>query len=353
MQYQEFIESIERDLKAFSQKLLQASEILAGDLDYEVAQTPADVVYSEGKMKLLHYHRNVKKNRVHGTPVLIVYALINRHIMLDLEPGRSFVQNLLNEGLDIYIIDWGYPTGADRYLTLDDYLNYYLDKAVEQIKTDGAIEKINLMGVCMGGTFNVIYTALHPEKVKNLITLATPTDFDIDDALLFLWAKKFDVDKIVDVLGNLPGDLANYLYLLVTPVDTVNKYVRFVDNIENKKQVSTFLRMEKWIFDSPDMSGAVFREYIGKLFQKNLLIKNRLRINDQKVDLKNIRCPLLNVYGKNDYLAPPASSKPLAEAVGSKDTKTLEVDTGHVGIFVGSRSYKTICPRIVEWIRTR
>ena len=291
MQYQEFIESIERDLKAFPQKLLQASEILAGDLDYEVAQTPADVVYSEGKMKLLHYHRNVKKNRVHGTPVLIVYALINRHIMLDLEPGRSFVQNLLNEGLDIYIIDWGYPTGADRYLTLDDYLNYYLDKAVEQIKTDGAIEKINLMGVCMGGTFNVIYTALHPEKVKNLITLATPTDFDIDDALLFLWAKKFDVDKIVDVLGNLPGDLANYLYLLVTPVDAVNKYVRFVDNIENKKQVSTFLRMEKWIFDSPDMSGAVFREYIGKLFQKNLLIKNSLRSNDQKVDLKNMRNP--------------------------------------------------------------
>ncbi len=353
MPYQEFIESVEKDLKAFPQKLIKASEVLTGDVDYDVGQTPAEVVFAEDKMKLLHYYPTEKTKTIHRTPVLIVYALINRHIMLDLEPGRSFVQNLLNKGLDVYIIDWGYPTGADRYLTLDDYLNYYLDKAIDQIRSDGNVEKINLMGICMGGTFNVIYTALHPEKVKNLITLATPTDFDVDDALLFLWAKKFDVDKIANVLGNIPGDLANFLYLLVTPVDAVNKYVRFLDDIENPKLVSTFLRMEKWIFDSPDMSGEVFREYIGKLFQKNLLIKNKLRINGEKVDLGNIRCPLLNVYGKNDYLAPPASSKPLAEKVGSKDTKTIAVDTGHVGIFVGSRSYKTICPQIVKWIRAR
>jgi polyhydroxyalkanoate synthase len=347
------MESLAEELKQFPQKVLRAQEVLSDNPDYQVATTPADVVYTEDKMKLLHYRRLVNKKKLHSTPVLIVYALINRYIMLDLEPGRSFIQNLLKEGLDVYLIDWGYPTGADRYLGLDDYINYYMDTALEWIGSETKTKQINLMGVCMGGTFSVIYAALHREKVKNLITLATPTEFDIDDAGLFLWAKGIDVDKAVEGLGNLPGDIANILYLLVTPVATVNKYIQFLEGLENPKFVSTFLRMEKWIFDSPDMAGEVFREWIRDLLQQNLLIKNQLILDGQKVDLRKIKCPLLNVFGKNDYLAPPSSAKPLSKAVSSKDVTTIGVDTGHVGIFVGSTSYKTISPKIAKWIRER
>ena len=347
------IESLQQELNEFPRKIARAQEVLAGNPDCEVAATPADVVFSEDKMRLLHYRATVDRKKIHRTPVLIVYALINRYIMLDLEPGRSFVQNLLNEGLDVYLIDWGYPTGADRYLNMDDYINYYMDSAVEWIRSETNVKQINLMGVCMGGTFSVIYTALHREKVKNLITLATPVEFDIDDAGLFLWAKEFDPDKVVESFGNLPGDLANFLYLLVVPVATIDKYIQFLDSVDNPKFVSTFLRMEKWIFDSPDMAGEVFREWIRDLLQQNLLIKNQLVIAGQKVDMRDIKCPVLNVYGQKDYLSPPSSAKPLANAVGSEDAFTLEVDTGHVGIFVGSKSYKTIIPKIVEWIRAR
>ena len=353
MSYRDLMESLEKELKQIPQKVLRAQEVLTDNPDYQVATTPADVVYSEDKMKLLHYRSLEDKKRLHSPPVLIVYALINRYIMLDLEPGRSFVQNLLNEGLDVYLIDWGYPTAADRYLNLDDYINYYMDTALEWIRSETKVKKINLMGVCMGGTFSVIYAALHPENVKNLITLATPTEFDIDDAGLFLWAKGFDPDKVLESFGNLPGDLANILYLLVTPVATVNKYIQFLEGIENPKFISTFLRMEKWIFDSPDMAGEVFREWIRDLLQRNLLIKNQLILDGQKVDLRKIRCPLLNVFGKNDYLAPPSTAKPLSKAVGSTDVTTIGVETGHVGIFVGSTSYKTISPKIATWIRGR
>jgi polyhydroxyalkanoate synthase subunit PhaC len=352
MDFSEILERIE-DSKEFQGKMSQVMEVLSGDLDCDVATTPVDVVYTEDKMRLFHYRPMVDKKDVHPEPILIVYALINRYIMLDLEPGRSFVQNLLKNGLDVYLIDWGYPSGADRYLDLGDYVNGYIDNAVEFIMSDTGLEKINLMGICMGGTLNVIYTALHPEKVKNLITLATPTEFDIDDAVLFLWAKALDVDRVTDVMGNLPGDLANILYLLVVPVDTVNKYVQLIDGIENKKFVNTFLRMEKWIFDSPDMAGEAFRQYIREILQKNLLIKNELILEGEKVDLRHIRCPLLNVFGKNDYLAPPSSAMPLSEVVGSKDISTLGVNTGHVGIFVGSTSYKTIIPKIVKWVKDR
>lgn len=353
MSYREIIQSLEKELIDFPKKVFQTIEILTDDLDVEVATTPADIIYTEDQMKLLHYRPLADKEGIHPDPVLIVYALINRPIMLDLEPGRSFVQNLLSEGLDVYLIDWGYPTGADRFLDLDDYINDYLNKAVDRVRSESRREKINLMGVCMGGTMSVIYTALHAEKIKNLITLATPTDFDIDDAGLFLWAKEIDPDKVIEAFGTLPGDLANILYLLVVPVATVNKYIQFFEGAKDPRFVSTFLRMEKWIFDSPDMAGEVFREWIRDFLQKNLLIKNQLILNGQKVDLRKISCPLLNMYGEKDYLAPPSSARPLSRATGSKDVTTLGVDTGHVGIFVGSTSYKTIIPKIVKWMKAR
>ena len=131
------------------------------------------------------------------------------------------------------------------------------------------------------------------------------------------------------------------------------KYIQFFEGLENAKFVNTFLRMEKWIFDSPDMAGEVFREWIRDILQQNLLINNQLVLAGQKVDLRNIKCPLLNVFGKKDYLSPPSSAKPLSKAVGSRDVTTIGVDTGHVGIFVGSTSYKTICPRITKWTRAR
>ena len=123
-------------------------------------------------MKLKHYlplaETHVK------TPLLMVYALINRETMLDLQPGRSVVENLLKEGIDLYMIDWGYPTRKDRYLTIDDHVNGYMDNIVDFIRERHSVPKINLMGICMGGTFCIMYSALHPEKVKNLITTVTP-----------------------------------------------------------------------------------------------------------------------------------------------------------------------------------
>jgi len=352
MDFNNIIKEIEKDLARFPDRARKGVDLLASGIDYRVATTPADIVYTEDNLRLLHYKPVKDPKQLHQPPVLIVYALINRYIMLDLQPDRSFVQNLLNDGLDVYLLDWGRPTASDMYLDLDDYLNGYLDNVVERIRLETQTEQINLMGICMGGTFGVIYTALHPEKIRNLVTLATPVEFDVDDATLFLWAKHMDVDKIQTVLGKLPGDLANILYLLIVPVDTINKYANFLKGMDDPKFMRTFLRMEKWIFDSPDMTGAVFRQFIGDVVQKNRLIKNQLKIEGQRVDLRRIRCPLLNVYGKNDYLAPPATSKPLAKAVGSKDTTTRGVDTGHVGIFVGSMSYKTICPGIIDWIKT-
>ncbi len=342
-------------------KFLKGMEILLEPPNISVGTTPSEIIYTEDDMKLIHYLPVVEKP--YPVPVLIVYAFVNRYYILDLQPDKSVVKKLLDEGLDLYIIDWGYPSGADRYLTLGDYVNGYVNDAVNLVSKRSGTDKITLLGVCQGGTLSAMYASLYPEKVKNLVTLVTPVNFDTDKGLLHIWAKNLDVDKIVDFYGIVPGDLLNAGFLLTDPfMLLIDKYVELFERIEsdneeckvrNEETVRNFLRMEKWIFDSPDQTGEAFRQFIKDCYQKNLLIKNKMELDGKKINLKNINMPLLNVMAETDHLVPNDASMPLNDAVSSSDKETLVFPTGHIGIFVGSKSQKEVCPRISEWLKPR
>ncbi|NJD77322.1 MAG: class III poly(R)-hydroxyalkanoic acid synthase subunit PhaC [Candidatus Methanoperedens sp.] len=344
-------------------KFIKAIGILLEPGDISVGTTPSEVVYTEDDMKLIHYIPVVEKPN--PVPVLILYAFVNRYYILDLQPDKSVVKKLLDEGFDIYIIDWGYPSGADRYLTLDDYVNGYINNAVNKIRELSGMDKITLFGVCQGGTLSTMYASLYPEKVKNLITLVTPINFDTDKGLLHVWAKNLDVDKVVDNYGIVPGDFLNAGFLLTDPFRLmIDKYVGLFSRIEcepddkecrlrNEETVKTFLRMEKWIFDSPDQAGEAFRQFIKDCYQKNLLIKNKLKLDGKEINLKNITMPLLNVMAETDHLVPNDASLPLNDAVSSEDKETMVFPTGHIGIFVGSKSQNVVVPSIAQWLKPR
>jgi len=347
-----FISALAKDVEKAQTKAQRAADLFKGSLDTKIATTPYDIVYQEDRVKLKHYRSAGKKSI--KTPLLVTYALINRETMLDLQPGRSVVQVLLNAGIDLYMIDWGYPTRKDRYLTIDDHVNGYMDSIVDFIRQKHGIDKINLMGICMGGTFCVIYSALFPEKIKNLITTVTPTNFETDQGLLHVWTKHMDVDRMVDSFGNMPGDLLNFGFLLLNPARLmIDKYVGFLENVDSKSHVENFVRMEQWIFDSPDVPGETFRQFVKDLYQENLLIQSGLMVDGRRVDLKNITMPLLNFYGRFDHLVPPEACNRLSSVVSSEDTEDVCLQTGHIGIYVSSKSQKEFAPKIVRWLRTR
>jgi polyhydroxyalkanoate synthase len=330
----------------------KASDVLLEPLDTEIAVTPYDVVYEEDRVKLKHYKpaAGIQLKR----PLLVVYALINRETMLDLQPGKSVVQNFLEQGIDVYMIDWGYPARKDRYLTIDDHVNGYMDNIVEFILKKHHLDKIHLMGICMGGTFCVIYSALHSKKIKNLVTTVTPTNFDTKQGLLHIWMKEMDVDRIVDTYGNIPGDIMNIGFLLLNPARLmIDKYLGFIENMANKNFVENFVRMEKWIFDSPDVPGETFRQFVRDCYQKNLLIQSKMEVGGKRVDLKKITMPLLNYYGKYDHLVPPEACELLTSKVGSQDVEDICLDTGHIGIYVSSKCQREFAPRIARWLRER
>jgi polyhydroxyalkanoate synthase len=341
-----------KEIGELNEKLIRAAETLMEIDEVDVGTAPKDLVYETDKVKLYHYKPEGKVTC--KIPVIMVYALVNRYYMLDLQPDRSIVRNLLQHGIDLYIIDWGYPTNADRYLTLDDYINVYLNDCVDFVRKSTGNKKINLMGVCQGGTFSAIYSAIYPEKVKNLVTLVTPVDFSTNDGLLFSWSKHLNADALVDTYGVIPGDFLNVGFLMLMPFTlNISKYMGMLDVMQDKKKLLNFIRMEKWIFDSPAQAGECLRQFIKDFYQGNKLIKGELRVGEKEVDLKKVTMPLLNIYAIGDHIVPPSSTKPLNDLVGSKDKELYEFKGGHIGVFVGSKSQKELAPSIAEWLHKR
>jgi polyhydroxyalkanoate synthase len=333
------------------EKVQKASEVLLGSLETDISQTPNEIVYQEDRVKVKYYKPEKIKHKI---PLLVVYALINRETMLDLQPGRSVIQNFLESGMEVYMIDWGYPKRKDQFVTIDDHVNGYMDNIIDFIRKKHDLAKINLMGICMGGSFCVMYSALHPEKIKNLVTTVTPTNFDTDKGLLHIWMKNTLAEKMGPTYGNMPADIMNLGFLLLNPARLIiDKYVGFLENMDNKKFVENFVRMEKWIFDSPDVPAATFKQFIEDCYKKNLLIQSKLELNGKRVDLKKITMPILNFYGKYDHLVPPEACNLLTKKVGSQDSEDICLDTGHIGIYVSSKCQKEFAPKISKWLKER
>ena len=340
------------EIAAFQRKLAAGMQNLRGLSEQEYANTPREAIYREDKLTVWHMKGNTKPAA--KVPTLIVYALVNTVWMTDLQDDRSLVRNLLAQGEDVYLIDWGYPGGADRWLTLDDYLNGYLDRCIDVLRKRHDLDAINLLGICQGGTFSLCYTAMHPEKVKNLVTMVTPVDFRTPDNMLSQWVQNLNVDLFVDTLGNVPAELMNWVYLMLKPLRlNQQKYVSMVDILDNPAELKNFLRMERWIFDSPDQAGEAFRQFIKDFYQQNKLIKGDLLIGKQPVDLGMITQPVLNIYANQDHLVPPDASRPLGRHVGTKDYTELAFKGGHIGIYVSGRAQREVAPAIHQWLRER
>jgi polyhydroxyalkanoate synthase len=346
-------DKLAEEMADFSAKLGRGLENLLNAEQIDTGVSPKEAVYSEDKLTLYRYEntQGVKQGEV---PLLVIYALVNRPYMTDIQEDRSTIKNLLAAGQDVYLIDWGYPDGADSSLTMDDYINGYIDRCVDVICERHGLDKINILGICQGGAFSLCYTSLHQEKVNNLVTMVTPVDYQTPDNMLSAWVQHMDVDLLVDTLGNIPGELLNWTFLSLKPFSlTGQKYVNMVDVLDDEGKLKNFLRMEKWIFDSPDQAGETFRQFIKEFYQQNGLINGTVAIGGQKVDLKNITCPVLNIYGEQDHLVPPDASRALKGRTGSKDYTEIAFPGGHIGIYVSGKAQKTVPPTIGKWLDER
>lgn len=333
-------------------KVAKTVELLSRGNHISVGDTPNDIVSETRLYRLLHYHSLVK--RVTSTPILVVYALVNRSYVLDLQPNKSWIRHLLMQGFDVYLLDWKSPTRMDKYVSFDDYVNSYIDDCVEIVQNNNSSDKITLHGYCMGSSMSAMYTSLHQEKIKNLVTIAPVIDTSKDTTVIANISKQMDIDKLVSYLGYLPPEKLYECYSILKPFKQgVNKYFNLIENIDNETFVQNFLRIEKWLYDTPPIAGETIKQWINDIYKKNLLVKNQFKLGTTIVDLKKINVPLLNIVAEEDHLVSPECSVPLNEVVSSEDKRLIRFHTGHVGLIASSYSQNNVLPKVGQWIKSR
>ncbi len=318
----------------------------------KVGQTPRVELYKDDGVKLYRYLPTTEKQ--YETPLLIVYALINKPYILDLYPERSVIKKFLDAGFDVYLIKWGDATIADQF-GLSEYVDIFMYDFIDYLKDYAKVDKISILGYCMGGGMSAIYTSLYPENVRNLLLLASTLYFGKDVGGLVTLSDKrfFDPEEVTNVYGYVPAWFLGERYKLLRPLENyVTKYISMFLNAENEDFLDLFFRMERWIHDGVNVAPYAYAEYVKLMYQENALCEGKLYINGKRADPKKISMPVAAIVGKKDHLAPPKNTLGFLDYISSKEKAIFEADAGHVGLVVSSKAMK-MWDEVADWLAKR
>ncbi|MFZ5916335.1 MAG: class III poly(R)-hydroxyalkanoic acid synthase subunit PhaC [Chloroflexota bacterium] len=353
-------------LKGFTPEQMAAAQaryaggikVVIDSLTAPVGLTPKEIVWTLNKSTLYHYLPTKPAAERQPVPLLLVYALINKPFIFDLSPGRSFVAFMLDQGFDVYLLDWGTPGPEDKNTTFDDYVTEYLHRAVRKLCRITGADQISVLGYCIGAVLTVVYAALYPDApVRNLVLLAAPLDFSSQpEGSMAMWLQegRLDVDKLVNSLGNVPGELIRFWAKMLKPMENfVGAYVSLWKQMGDEAAVQSWQAINRWVEDVIPFAGAAFRQFVKDYLRGNELIRGEHVIQGRRVDLARIRAALLNVVAQYDHLVSQAQSESIMALVSSEDKELKVIPSTHVGIMASRRAQDKLWPEVAKWLAPR
>lgn len=319
----------------------------------EVGAMAKDLVHRDGTAMLYRYRPVV--DEIYRVPLLIVSPPSNRGYIFDLAPGQSMVEFLLNRGYDVFNLDWAPPRRDEAGLGISDYVDRFIPESIERIAQITGEPDVTLSGYCMGGTLATIHAALYPgSAVKNFIAFATPVDFNFMK-LFQSWADKrhFDVDMVVEKLGNIPPEIMLGAFDLARPANRAAGRMHLWSNMWNDEFVRSYRMFDRWAAETLPVPGEYFREQIKYLMWENALCQNALKVGGRIVNLSDITVPILNIVAQHDHIVSHEATQPLMTLTGSTDREEIVTKGGHVSLVAGPSAVRRLWPLIDSWLGKR
>lgn len=346
---QGILDSLRRDAQRSFFRARNGIKYVAGVGKPEVGITPSETVWTREKARLMRYDSDRRTRR---PPLVIVWSIVGRSYILDLRPGYSFVEQLLDAGIDVFMLDWGAADAVDASNTLETYSDNYLPDALNAAMEAAGEPEVDVLGYCFGGTICVLTVAGNPDlPVRDLVVMATPIDFSqLAGVLQALARGRVEIDELVDHTGNVPAESVYRSASHLRPTMDISKYATLWEKLWNDQFVEGFQAMGQWLRDQTPFPGACARQSTELLLRRNALLTGEVSLGGHRVRLEDITCPVLNVMAEHDHLVPPSASEPLSTLVGSADVTDLRIPAGHLGLAAGRDAARITVPRIVEWL---
>jgi len=312
-----------------------------------------DLLIARGPLRFYHYRPLV--DDVYRIPVMLVMATTNRGYIFDMVPGQSFVEFLLQRGFDVFMVDWEAPTPGEKHLGMADYVSDFLPACVARVAAETGEADVSVVGYCFGGVLSLLWASLHAgSNLANLVTFTTPVDF-AGMPMFQAWADRrfFDVDRLVDTLGNCPVEMLYTAFDMLRPGGRAAGNFRLWDNLWNDEFVKSHRMFDRWSADMLPLAGEYFRETTKQLMWDNALMHGTMSVGGQPIDLGRITAPFLHVTAEHDHIVPAAASAPLVDLIGSWDKQQIVLKGGHVSLVAGGNAIKRLWPQIDRWLGER
>ena len=333
---------------------IETANILLTAADAPIGTTPRDLIWTHRKTSLYRYR---SAERRHPVPVLLVFALINRPEIYDLRPGHSFVEHLLAEGFDVFLLDWGVPGPEDADTGLDYYICDALPWGMREVLRASGAAAVSLLGWCIGGTLCALHAARDGEesRARNLVLLTTPVDPEGSLYRTWIGRDEFDVDYIAENWPVIPGAGIDVANKLMKPVQNLwGTYRQLAQEVyHGRADRVAFQAMQRWISDNPPFPSRAFSEWVTWIYKERRLVNGGVRLRGRGADLREITQSLLVVTAGGDHIVPRSNTLPLLEQVGSDDVTHLDLPGGHIGLMAGSRAKERIWGSLSAWLAQR
>jgi polyhydroxyalkanoate synthase len=318
-----------------------------------LGSTPKDVLHSRGTMNLYHYRPLA--DEIYRVPILIVMATTNRGYILDMVPGQSFIEFLLKRGYDVYMLDWSAPKPEEKSLGMEDYVLNFIPESVRRVQEDSGVDEISVIGYCFGGVLSLLYGSIfHDGPMKNLICFTTPIDFrEMKLFNNFSDRRYFDVDRLVDSVGNVPPELILQSFEMLRPASRSVSQIQLWENIWNDEFVKSYRMFDRWATDTLPLAGEYFRAITKDLMWDNKLFNDAMTVGGRPAQLDKIKVPLLHAVAEHDHIVPYDAAKHLITKVGSTDKEEVMLKGGHVSLVAGPNAVRRLWPKLDSWLGGR
>jgi polyhydroxyalkanoate synthase len=309
---------------------ISQTDASAFELGKNLATTPGKVVFQNELLQLIQNTPTTDKDR--ERTLLMVPPWINKYYILDLTEPKSLIKYVVDQGFTVFVISWVNPTESLADKTFEDYILEGILEATRAVQEETGVEKINVLGYCVGGTAlstGLAYLAQRGEEPYKCCTLlAAQVDFSLaGDLLLFTDDTQLEgLDSLMTERGFLDGSRMANVFNMMRPRDLIWPYV--VNNYLLGKKPFPF-DLLYWNQDSTRMAAANHKYYLREFYNENRLARGDMTLGGLRLDLKKIKLPIFSVATRDDHIAPAASVFRGIQMLGSPVEFVL-AGSGHI-----------------------
>jgi len=309
---------------------ISQTDVEAFEVGRNLATTPGKVIFQNDLVQLIQYAPTT--DSVHAAPLLIVPPWINKFYILDLGPQKSFIRYMVSKGFTVFVLSWVNPDERLKDKTFEEYMTEGLLAATDAVQRETGVEKVNVIGYCVGGTLlgtALAYLAARGEEPFASATFfAAQVDFTkAGDLMLFIDDTQLKaLEEMMAERGFLDGSRMATVFNLLRPKDLIWPYI--VNNYMLGKKPFPF-DLLFWNQDSTRMTPANHKFYLREFYHENKLARGQMSIGGVKLDLSKVKVPIYELCAKEDHIAPAKSVFIGSRLFGGPVTYVL-AGSGHI-----------------------